>query len=174
MGLDNWRRCSLHCHSQIWLFWASEMLALFKSFLTSSTSQTTKPCCCIITLRHALPQWYMSVGHSSLYVIMNFWYYFILCLYWCVVLVSCTYSFGEHVCRTSLLCNPGLLTKIEYNTWSHLAWCRLPPDKALKGAFQMICFAAHFINVTWYISIVAALNTPKPSNCIYVLNPSLF
>ena len=39
----------------------------------------------------------------------------LLVLYLCVVLVSCTYPFREHVCRPSLLCNPCLLTKIDNN-----------------------------------------------------------
>ena len=39
----------------------------------------------------------------------------LLFLYLCVVLVSCSCPFGEHVCRPNLLCNPCLLTKIDNN-----------------------------------------------------------
>ena len=43
----------------------------FERFLTSGTSQTTKPCYCIMTLQYALLQGYMRVGYSPLYIIMN-------------------------------------------------------------------------------------------------------
>jgi len=43
----------------------------FEAFLTSGTSQTTKPCCYIITLQYALLQGYMRENTLPLYIIMN-------------------------------------------------------------------------------------------------------
>ena len=103
-----------------------------------------------------------SIYYYELLVLL---YLSVLSLYLVLILLGNMFA-GPAFCATLVF---WLKLNIIY-TWSHLAWCRLPPDKALKGAFQMICFIAHFINVTWYISIIAALNTPKPSNCIYVLN----
>ena len=83
----------------------------FERFLTSSMSQTTKPCCCIITLRYALLQGYMRVGYSPLYIIMN------SCAY---LLSTCTIVTEQHTILNSIhenLSKPAKLQFILQFTW---------------------------------------------------------
>ena len=66
--------------------------------------------------------------------------FYLLLLYLCIVLVSCTVlSFGEHVCRLTLLCNPYHLTKIDNNN-NNNKLLKIPVKGFFHSVWILKCF----------------------------------